>query len=194
MSNVQDLFNSEESVELDAPENPFTTPSDGNSNEDIFAEDFSLTPEHTKALEENLSLPAGQYKWDKTEQGLSLTLRKRYIEGDTEKGDVSSNGRLVYNVSGVVDPVNGGKKGRFSFDISPDIRYKRNQEGNVIQPRSNDFSNDNWAKFSKLYFSKLDRLPLGTKDVLLCVQQGMYYMYISLSKNGGNFLGNLKSM
>jgi len=187
---VQDLFNNEESVELD---NPFPTVGNGDS-EDIFAEDFSLDPQRTKALEENLSLPAGQYRWDKTESGLSLTIRKRYIEEDKEIGDLSSNGRLMYNVSGIASPVQTGRKGRFSFDISPDIRYRRDEGGNIVQPRSNDFANDNWAKCSKLYFSKYERMPKGTKEVLEMLQQGMYLMYITLSTNGRNFLASIKGM
>ncbi len=187
---VQDLFNNEESVELD---NPFPTVGNGDS-EDIFAEDFSLDPQRTKALEENLSLPAGQYMWDKTESGLSLTIRKRYIEEDKEIGDLSSNGRLMYNVSGIASPVQTGRKGRFSFDISPDIRYRRDEGGNIVQPRSNDFANDNWAKCSKLYFSKYERMPKGTKEVLEMLQQGMYLMYITLSTNGRNFLASIKGM
>src|SRR6266516_2557986 len=187
---VQDLFNNEESVELD---NPFPTVGNGDS-EDIFAEDFSLDPQRTKALEENLSLPAGQYRWDKTESGLSLTIRKRYIEEDKEIGDLSSNGRLMYNVSGIASPVQTGRKGRFSFVISPDIRYRRDEGGNIVQPRSNDFANDNWAKCSKLYFSKYERMPKGTKEVLEMLQQGMYLMYITLSTNGRNFLASIKGM
>jgi len=187
---VRELFNTEESVELD---NPFPGVGNGDS-EDIFTEDFSLDPQRTKALEENLSLPAGQYRWDKTENGISLTIRKRYIEEDKEVGDLSICGRLVYNISGIASPVQTGRKGRFSFDISPDIRYRRDEEGNIAQPRSNDFANDNWAKCSKLYFSKYDRSPKGTKELLEMLQQGMYLMYITLSKNGGNFLGNMKGM
>ncbi len=189
---VRELFNNENSVEMD---NPF--PSKGNGELD---EDFILDPQRTKSLEDNLSLPAGQYKWNKervaeaTKETVNPTIRKRYIEDDKEIGDLSSNGRLVYNVSGIVAPAQEGRKGRFSFDISPDIRYKRDDEGNISQPKTNDFANDNWAKCSKLYFSKYDGSPKGTRDVLDMLQQGMYFMYITLSKNGGNFLGNMKGM
>src|SRR6266850_3022936 len=193
---VAELFKgNDESVEMD---NPFTPEVDSNGNGEevnVLEEDFHLNPESTKAIEENLSLPAGQYKWDSVEGKLSLTISKRYIEDDKEKGDLSPSGRLVYNISGIVTPAQGstGRKGRFFFDISPDVRIRRDSEGNELQPRSLDFMNDSWGKFTRLYFSKLEREVKGTKELLMMVQSGTYYMYITLSKAGGNFLGNLKS-
>ena len=197
MSDVTELFKGEEeSVEMN---NPFTNEEvpNGNGEEvNVLEEDFQLNPESTKAIEENLSLPAGQYKWDSVEGKLSLTIRKRYIEDDKERGDLSPQGRLVYNVSGIVSPAQGstGRKGRFFFDISPDVRVRKDSEGNVLEPRSLDFMNDNWGKFTRLYFSKLEREVKGTKELLTMIQSSTYYMYITLSKTGGNFLGNLKSM
>src|SRR6266571_1989000 len=108
MSDVTELFKGEEeSVEMN---NPFTNEEvpNGNGEEvNVLEEDFQLNPESTKAIEENLSLPAGQYKWDSVEGKLSLTIRKRYIEDDKERGDLSPQGRLVYNVSGIVSPAQG---------------------------------------------------------------------------------------
>ncbi len=197
MSDITELFKGEdESVEMN---NPFVNEMDNNTNGEevnVLDEDFHLNPESTKAIEENLSLPAGQYKWDSTDGKLSLTIRKKYIEDDKERGDLSPSGRLVYNISGIVRPAEGavGRKGRFFFEISPDVRIRRDNEGNPLQPRSLDFMNDNWGKFTKLYFNKLEREVKGTKELLMLVQSGTYYMYITLSKTGGNFLGNLKSM
>ena|SRR5437773_2174521 len=203
MPDVTDLFKGEESVEMD---NPFSNESvpEGNGEEvNVLKEDFHLNSESTRAIEENLSLPAGQYKWDKEVVVLvdgtevkSPRIRKRYIQDDKEKGDLSPEGRLVYNISGIVTPAQGstGRKGRFFFDISPDVRIRKDSEGNVIQPKSLDFMNDNWGKFTKLFFSKYDKEVKGTKELLMMIQSGTYYIYITLSKAGGNFLGNLKSM
>jgi len=197
MSDIKDLFKGEdESAEMN---NPFTNEVESSRNEEevnVLEEDFNLNPQSTKAIEENLSLPAGQYKWDSVEGKLALTIRKRYIEEDRERGDLSPNGRLVYNVSGIVTPAQSstGRKGRFFFDISPDVRVRRDSEGNPLEPRSLDFLNDNWGKFTKLYFNKMEREVKGTKELLTMVQNGTYYMYITASKTGGNFLGNLRSM
>jgi hypothetical protein len=173
-----------ESVEIDRVPNPFSADMD----------DYALTPERVAKLEENLSIPAGQYQWGSLDGKLVLQVRKRYIVNDTEPHDCSREGRLVYNVSGLCDPVQEGRSGRFMFDMSPDLRYRYDKEGARIQPLTSDLSNDNWAKFTKLFFKKYERNPVSTKEVTTMVEQGKYFMYVTLSTNGTNFLGSLKEM
>jgi hypothetical protein len=172
------------SLEIDPIPNPFSSD----------MEDYALAPEHVAKLEANLSIPAGQYCWDTLNGKLTLQVRKRYIASDTEPHDCSHEGRLIYNVSGICKPVQEGRSGRFMFDISPDLRYRYDKEGARIQPLTSDFLNDNWAKFTKLFFVKYERNPEGTREVLTMVEQGKYFMYITRSNNGTNFLGSLKGM
>jgi hypothetical protein len=172
------------SVEIDTVPNPF--------NSDM--EDYALPLDRVTRLEENLSIPGGQYHWDTLNGKLMLTVRKRFITDDTEPQDCSREGRLIYNVSGICKPVQEGRSGRFMFDMSPDLRYRYDKSGVRIQPLTSDFLNDNWAKFTKLFFTKYERNPEGTREVLTMVEKGKYFMYVTLNSTGSNYLGSLKGM
>lgn len=186
MPNDNDLFTgvNTESAEVEMPPEWVSSPDNGS---DVLNDSFELSPEEVAKVENELFLPSGSYRWSEG----NMSVRRNFIPDDKSPSDKSPEGRLVYNFSGMVEAVDGSRIGRYNgFGISPDARLAKTE----AYRDQMDFLTQNWAKATRLFFDKHERKPTTVGEVLQMLAQGLYYMYITRGKNGGNYLGNFTNM
>jgi hypothetical protein len=175
-----------------------------NSHQDIEDDEvlsLAIDQEELAKLESELYLPSGVYVWDKTPG-----IRRNYSEKDIAPsdmmqvmykatGDIKYNkGRCIINVSGIVVNQQTLKKGRFSFGFSPDYRTFSNKETGAVSDEA-DMLSKTYAGLTTFYFSKEEKKVKNVKDILNMLEEGVYSMYITLSKAGNaNYLGRLQRL
>ncbi len=149
----------------------------------------ALNPETLAKQEAALYLEAGNYQWDNGKVAVTV----RHVDSDTAAGDIfgESKGRCLIDFSGVVIG-DSGRKGLFRFSISPDTRLQHDREGNLVEPPTPDMFTKNYSRCTMLFFQGQERRPETVGEVIHFMRRAMYTMYITLGKNGGNYLNNFK--
>lgn len=137
----------------------------------------------------DLYLEAGDYFFKK---GHTVSIANN--AKDRHAQDLLPHGRTMVNVSGQVQHITSSKVGMFRFSFSPDKRYAKDQEGNIKQPETFDMFYQTWLKVNEFFFKKYERRAKNVGEVIAMLKSGSYLMYITRSKQGGNFFNSLKEM
>lgn len=153
----------------------------------------TIDAEELARQEAELYLEAGDYYFLK---GHTVTISSN--SKDKAPKDILPHGRTMVNVSGQVRNHATGKQGMFRFTFSPDMRYQREKDGNgnliVKQPQSYDMFFQAYLKVAEFFFKKFERTPKNQGELVAMLKAGSFLMYISRGKQGGNFLGQFKTM
>ena len=198
---MDSLFDQPETVEVDDVFTSQDTVSNSNSSldlEDIPSIEFSA--EDIEKVESELYLSKGLYKWIK-----APSIKASYIDQDKRPTDIMQQlyiktgnskydkGRMIINLSGVVENIDSGKKGLFRFSYSPDYRTYVNKIDNK-DSNEGDMLTKSFAGLTNFYFQKYERRAKDIpKDLNLMLASAAYHMYITLNKDGNaNYLGKLQ--
>ncbi len=146
-----------------------------------------LSVEDLVKAQASLYLESGDYRFVSTPN-----LNVSFYDKNKEQGDVSSKGRTMVNISGTVQ--SSERTGNFRFTFSPDYRIAKDKDGNIRQPQQEDIFYQTWAKITESFFKRHERQPKSVNEVVQWLLKPGYEMYISKSKNGGNFLGQIKPL
>ncbi len=131
----------------------------------------------------SLSIPSGTYVW--LDNKVNITVD--FDDDNKSARDVAQKkgldkGRCLLNVSGIVQMVDSARKGRFSFQLSPDIRKKDDDL---------DFASQNYAKVEQLFFKLYERKQKKESEIVTLIQSCVYSMYITYNeKTSRNYLRN----
>jgi len=190
-----------ESAEMD---DPFKEAKEVDSS-DIFATLLKqpIDPEELAKKEQALFLDSGTYVWD----GGKCSIRKSFNDNDVSPTDLAqrayaatkdvkfNRGRCYFRVSGIVVNRDTGAKGRFdNWSFSPDERLRRKSDGTLYEPVEADQASKAYAMLTRFFFEKYDRKPSHDGEVLELVESGLYAMYITRGRNGGNYLNQLREL
>ncbi len=194
MSNdpVMDLFGVEgteaESVELHSP---FKAEEATESSDEALIASILSTPTdpvQLGILENELFLDTGHYVWVDGK----CEVRVNFSDKDIAQGDLAvqkglkGKGRCYISLGGMVRNLATGKEGRFSsFGCSPDIRRI---EGEL------DMIAKNYLMVTSYFFKRFERKVSSPQEVVEFLGKGMYQLYITRGKSGGNFLNQLKDL
>ena len=148
-------------------------------------ERVEIDPQELERIEGDLYLPSGTYIWNR---GNVTVSDPRAIVADSQPGDVfGTHGRCMIDAYGPVLNMGTQKTGQFRFSFSPDTRIGKDGE------RPDPWS-QNYGRFTRLYFLLNERRARKPGEILALVKGGQYQMYITLSKQGQNFLNQVKPL
>lgn len=183
--------------------NPFPTPLDEEENisqDDEISKLFYSSKVDTRALADaqaELHLERGDYLWEAA--SLKISYGSNPLDKDPAdffaRNGMPEKGRCTIHVSGAVKPRDPkGRGGRFMFTVSPDKRYRRDQEGNLLDPLELDMFSKPWLMLTEFFFQKNERQIRSEGEIIDLLRSCLYYMYITKGKNGGNFLNQFKEL
>lgn len=159
-----------------------------------------IDPEELAKKEAELFIPTGEYVWySANKEKAALTVAYRTIPQDKDSRDITARkgkpelGRSIWNVYGMVKNIETGRTGRFSFQCSPDQRYRRDAQGNITSPPEVDQLSKTYATWSMFFYQKYERKPKNEGEVLDLIKSTLYSMRITQGQRG-NFLGGVKSL